>query len=269
MADVNTLLSTPTPLTIQTQFIQNAYFTLPFYLTFITVSVLTGAWFGVLIAFPLAFIVSVLYQQYLSTLVPVPPKSAIVLTGASTGFGEHAAIRLASLGFLVFATVRKEADGKRLQQQGGKNIVPVVLDVTNNSQISAAVTIVKQRLDRDGLKLMGLINNAGYAISGPIELATEEDLRKQFDVNVVSVVLITQAFTPLLRQAASQSPQHSARIVLLSSAAAHVTFNGLGAYAASKAAIDAIGASFRYELKRWRIDTVLIEPGQLSSVDIS
>src|SRR3712207_1717372 len=118
-------------------------------------------------------------------------RGAVVVTGASTGIGEATARHLDSLGFEVFAGVRKDEDAERLR---GAGLRPVKLDVTDSGSIESA------RAEVGDARLAGLVNNAGIAVSGPVEFIPVEELRRQLDVNLIGQVAVTQAFIPALRR---------------------------------------------------------------------
>ncbi len=176
----------------------------------------------------------------------------VLVTGASTGIGEACALRMAERGWRVFAAVRKEADGARLLARGGAAIVPVTLDVVDASQIAAAMETVGKAVGEAGLH--GLVNNAGIAVSGPLELLPLADLRRQFEVNVFGLLAVTQAALPLLRRGRG-------RIVNMSSIAGRATSPIVAAYAASKHAVEAISDGLRMELLGQGVGVAVIEPG--------
>src|SRR5579884_3671956 len=121
-------------------------------------------------------------------------KEIILVTGASTGIGRACAFRFAELGYRTFAGIRKPSDGEALKAESSGKIEPVHLDVTHSESIAGAVEAVGD------LPLAGLINNAGIATLGPLELLPIDAWRKQFEVNVIGLVAVTQAFLPLLRR---------------------------------------------------------------------
>lgn len=184
-------------------------------------------------------------------------KTALI-TGASTGIGEACALTLAQRGWRVFSGVRQPEDGERLRRAGGARLFPVLLDVTDAQQIAAAVELVRAETGDAGLT--GLINNAGVAVPAPVEIVPIDALRHQFEVNTVGPVALTQAFLPLLRQ--SQRP---ATIVNISSVSGRIALPGIGAYAASKFALEALSDSLRVELRPWGIRMVLVEPGTIAT----
>jgi NAD(P)-dependent dehydrogenase (short-subunit alcohol dehydrogenase family) len=126
-------------------------------------------------------------------------KGAVLVTGAAGGVGTSAVQKLASAGFHVFAGVRKLTDGDILQQGCPELVTPVLLDITDQASIALAAEAVARVIGNGGL--VGLINNAGIIVEGPVELIPMEEVRKQFEVNVIGHIAVTQAFLPLLRKA--------------------------------------------------------------------
>lgn len=186
------------------------------------------------------------------------PGAAVLITGASTGIGEGCAHHLARRGHRVFAGVRTVADGERLQSASAGAIVPLLLDVTDEPQIAAAAARIQTEVGDAGL--WGLINNAGIAVPGPVELLPIAELRKQLEINTVGQIAVTQAMLPLLRQ--SRSP---ATIINMSSISGRIAAPVLGAYAASKFALEALSDALRVELRPWGIRVVLVEPGAIAT----
>lgn len=180
---------------------------------------------------------------------------SIVITGASTGIGAACALELARLGRRVFAGVRNEEDGVRLQDRAAEHaaaIQPLLLDITEAAGVEAAVQRVAAEVGEAGLG--GLVNNAGIVVAGPLEILPLDALRRQFDVNLFGTLAVTRAFLPLLRRARG-------RVVNVGSVNGALSPPYLGAYAASKHAMEAVSDSLRVELRRWGIDVVLVEPG--------
>jgi NAD(P)-dependent dehydrogenase (short-subunit alcohol dehydrogenase family) len=185
-----------------------------------------------------------------------------LITGASTGIGEATALRLARSGWTVLAGVRGEDAGARLTAQAPSGrIEPVTLDVTNFEQIRKAAGRVSE-LGGGGEsspgRLDALINNAGIGYGGPLELLHPDDLRKQFDVNVLGQVAVTQALLPALRAA-------HGRILFMSSVGGRVAMAFTAPYAASKHAIEAIGDALRVELATSGVQVALVEPGSVAT----
>ncbi len=181
---------------------------------------------------------------------------SVVVTGASTGIGEACAIRLDRQGFRVFAGVRREVDGGALKQKASDQLTPIILDVTDDASIKSAVDTVAATLGEAGLS--GLINNAGIAVSGPLEFLPIEELRKQFEVNVIGQIAVTQAFLPLLRKS-------HGRIINMGSIAGKSALPFTGPYCASKFALEALTDSLRMELLPWNIPVSIIEPAYVTT----
>ena len=180
-------------------------------------------------------------------------RGAVVVTGASTGIGRATARRLSSLGFDVFAGVRKDPDAEAVQQDG---LRPLKLDVTDQGSVERARDEVANAVGEG--RLAGLVNNAGIAVSGPLEFLPIDELRRQLDVNVVGQVAVIQAFLPQLRRARG-------RIVNISSIGGRVALPLLGPYAASKFALEAISDSLRRELRRFGVEVSVVEPGGIKT----
>ncbi len=172
---------------------------------------------------------------------------SVLISGASRGIGRATALRLARAGWTVYATVRQAEDGEALvAEAAGHDVHALQLDVTDDAQIAALDAALPQRLE-------AIVNNAGIVVSGPLESLSAEELRAQFDVNVVGAVALTNLVLPRLRAARG-------RIVFVSSLSGRVSTPMTGAYNASKFAIEAIADAWRLELRRWGIKVVLIEP---------
>jgi NAD(P)-dependent dehydrogenase (short-subunit alcohol dehydrogenase family) len=181
---------------------------------------------------------------------------AVLITGASTGIGEACALELDHRGFRVFAGVRTQAAAQLLQSKATPRFTPLMLDVTDATMICAAAAQVKDEVGRRGLA--GLINNAGVAVSGPLELIPIAELRRQFEVNVIGQIAVTQAFIPLLRIA-------KGRIVNIGSVNGALSPPYLGPYSASKFALEALTDALRIELRTWGIGVSLVEPGPIAT----
>lgn len=184
--------------------------------------------------------------------MPAPSPKAVVVTGASSGIGRATALYLAARGFRVFASVRKESDAA-----GIDGATPVILDVTDSGSIRGAADSIGRALG-DGA-LAGLVNNAGIAVSGPLEFLELSDLRRQFEVNVFGQVAVTQAFLPLLRR------KEGGRIVNMSSISGRITAPLLGPYSMSKFALEAYSDALRRELELFGISVCVIEPGVIKT----
>ena len=163
------------------------------------------------------------------------------------------------MGFLVFATLHSESDVKLLQSHNIPNMLPLHLDINSKESCEAAVTSVSQRLTLTNHRLLGIVLNAGYAVSSPLELVPLDVVRAEYETNVFGLIRLTQLFLPLLRH--SRFPAHVNRIVITSSSLGSATKAGGAVYSSTKHATEAIGDGFRIELSAWSIDVVMVEPG--------
>ena len=186
---------------------------------------------------------------------------SIVITGASTGIGRAVAEHMAAQGWKVFAGVRKAADGDALIA-AQPSIIPVILDVTNPEQIRAAAQIVSDQLD--GHTLSGLVNNAGIANMGPLPVQPMDEIRKHFDINVLGVIEVTQNFLPLLGTETDRTGA-AGRIINISSFGGRIPSPFLGAYCATKTALESLTDSFRRELLPFGIDAITVAPGAIKT----
>ena len=182
--------------------------------------------------------------------------NTVLITGASTGIGAACAIRLAAAGMHVYAGVREDAAGAALRAHNAALITPLHIDVTDADSIAAAVATLDAQLGDAGLN--GLINNAGIAIGGPLEVLPMNEIRRQFDVNVFGALAVTQAFLPQLRRARG-------RIVNMGSIAGRIALPFLGPYCMSKSALRAMTHALRLEVDAWGIDVALVEPGAIAT----
>ena len=188
----------------------------------------------------------------------------IVITGASSGIGLDAARLLIAQGWTVFGSVRNETDGQKNVEKFGNNFISLIFDVSDGAAIAKAAQQVKNWLRQNNLsKLDALINNAGIAVNGPLQHLPIDELAQQFDINVVGVMRVTQAFLPLLgaKKVPNQTPH--ATIINISSVSAFVTQPFLGPYSASKAALEKLSDALRRELRVVGVKVVLVEPGPI------
>jgi len=181
--------------------------------------------------------------------------SALV-TGASTGIGRATALRLDAAGWTVFAGVRRQEDSESLADAASASLVPLMLDVTDESQIEAAAARIEAERGDRGLD--GLVNNAGIGVPGPLETLPIEDFRRQVEVNMTAHVAVTQALLPAIRLVRG-------RVVFISSIGGRVALPLTGAYHAAKFGIEAVGDVFRQELRPWGISVSIVEPGSIDT----
>jgi NAD(P)-dependent dehydrogenase (short-subunit alcohol dehydrogenase family) len=171
-----------------------------------------------------------------------------LVTGAGRGIGLATVQRLAAAGWDVIAGVRQAQDGERVAALAPGRITSATLDITDAGQVAALDDVVAGQLD-------AVVNNAGIAVTGPLEGLALADLRRQLEINVTGQLAVTQAVLPALR--ASRG-----RIVFVSSLSGRVANPMMGAYNASKYALEGMADALRMELSPWRVKVVLVEPAQ-------
>jgi len=181
----------------------------------------------------------------------------VVITGASTGIGRSTAEYLAAKGWQVFAGIRKDSDAAALLEADDR-IKPILLDVTKPEQVSAAVETVRAALD--GRKLAGLVNNAGIANMGPLAVQPIDQFEAHFEVNVFGLLRASQAFAALLGMDETLSGPPG-RIINITSVGGRLASPFLGAYTATKHAVESMTDSLRRELVIFGIDAIAIGPG--------
>lgn len=173
-----------------------------------------------------------------------------LVTGASSGIGEVTALRLAALGYTVYAAARRVERMAALADHGVR-VLP--LDVTDEASMTACVETILSETGR----LDVLVNNAGYGSFGALEDVPLDEARKQFEVNIFGLARMTQLVLPTMRA------QASGTIVNVSSIGGKVYEPLAGWYHATKFAVEGLSDSLRLELKPFGIDVVIIEPGAI------
>jgi NAD(P)-dependent dehydrogenase (short-subunit alcohol dehydrogenase family) len=184
----------------------------------------------------------------------IQARRTVLITGTSSGFGLLAAVALARRGYQVYATMRNLQKQERLQVACAAANVKVearALDVTKPDTIAAVVEEIETRAGGVGV----LINNAGFAYGGFFEDTSDADFRDQFATNFFGLLSCTRAVLPGMRQR-----QHGL-VIQISSIAGLSGMPTLSAYTASKFAVEGFSESLRYEVKRFGIHVVLVEPG--------
>jgi NAD(P)-dependent dehydrogenase (short-subunit alcohol dehydrogenase family) len=180
-------------------------------------------------------------------------KKSILITGCSSGIGLCAALTLSKRGYRVFATTRKESDVERLKAQGLESLQ---LDINDSNSIKVAL---EEILKRTGGTLDALFNNAGYVQAGAVEDLSRNAIRAQFETNVFGPIELITQVVPIMRK------QGHGRIIQNSSMLGEVTIPYVGAYNASKFALDGFTHTLRQELKRSPIQISIIAPGPITS----
>ncbi len=179
-------------------------------------------------------------------------KQTVLITGCSSGIGFQTAKLASEAGHHVIATALNE---ELLADVPSNVALKLVIDICDETSILKAV--------EEAIALLGpltcLVNNAGYGQPGPVELVDSERLRRQFEVNVFGTMAMTRSIIPHFRAAGK------GRIITLSSMLGLVSMPYQGVYCASKHAIEALFDALRVEVKQFGIDTVLIEPGFITT----
>lgn len=187
---------------------------------------------------------------------------SVVVTGVSSGIGRAIATVLAGHGFRVFGSVRRASDAGPLQAALGERFVPLIFDVTDEAAVAEAAATVREQLQ--GQRLAGLVNNAGIAVGGPLSDVPIAQFRQQLEVNVTGPMIVTQAFLPLLGTDRTLSGA-AGRIVNISSVAGKLAAPFLGAYVASKHALEGLSDSLRRELQFYGVDVIMVAPGHVAT----
>ena len=187
---------------------------------------------------------------------------SVVVTGVSTGIGWGITKVLIQHGFRVFGSVRKTQDAERLSNEFGEHFVPLLFDVTDEAAVQAATQQVREQLH--GETLFGLVNNAGIAAPGPLIHLPTDDFRHQLEVNLVSVLIVTKAFAPLLGVDRSRRGKPG-RIINISSVSGKSAYPFVGAYAASKHGLEGFSETLRRELMLYGIDVIIVGPGPIAT----
>jgi NAD(P)-dependent dehydrogenase (short-subunit alcohol dehydrogenase family) len=180
----------------------------------------------------------------------------ILITGCSSGIGAALASELHKRGHRVYATARRSGALASLADRG---LETLLLDVNNDISIAA----VMARIKSDVGHLDMLINNAGFSQVGAVLDLTREDLRQQYETNVIAPVAITRAALPLLRAAVAE--RGKALVVNVGSIVGLFTTPFAGAYSSSKAAVHSLSDGLRMELAPFGIRVLMIQPGGVRS----
>lgn len=185
--------------------------------------------------------------------IPAVQSRSVLVTGCSSGIGAATALLLRDAGWQIFPTARKPEDLEALRAQG---FVPIALDVAEAASVERAV---QELLGRTGGTLGALVNNAGFCQAGALEDVTRDALRAQFEANLFGLHQLTRALLPIFRR------QGFGRIVNVSSVLGRISSPMLGAYCASKFALEGLSDALRIELWNSGIWIALVEPGAILS----
>jgi NAD(P)-dependent dehydrogenase (short-subunit alcohol dehydrogenase family) len=173
----------------------------------------------------------------------------VLITGSSSGFGKDAALLFKERGWNVAASMRSPEKAEAWTRPA--NLFVPRIDVTDPESIRSGVAATVEKFG--GIDV--LVNNAGYAVMGPLEGASQEDIRRQFDTNVLGLIQATKEVLPVMRKAGRGT------IVNISSMGGRLTFPLLSAYHSTKFAVEGLTESLQYELDQHNIRLKLVEPG--------
>lgn len=179
-------------------------------------------------------------------------KKVVFITGCSSGIGKALALEFHKQNFQVIATARNLKKISDLKKVGIKTYK---LDITNSSEIDQVIDSILQ----EEKKVDILINNAGYGLMGPMIEIPDEELKKQFQTNVFSLLTITKKIAPSMRS------RGEGQIYNIGSISGLVTTPFSGAYCASKAAVHAISDALRMELSPFGINVITVQAGGIKS----
>jgi NAD(P)-dependent dehydrogenase (short-subunit alcohol dehydrogenase family) len=206
----------------------------------------------------LVFLLGVV-SHYIQPFFDAHTKGVIVITGASTGIGASAAVKLARLGFTVFAGVRS-IDGVTVFD-GVENVVPIVIDVTSAETIEAAVLSTRKYSEKFRSPLIGVICNAGVGSGAPkpVEHRADDEDFAVFDVNYHGVAKTAKRFMPELRKT------KGSRLIIIGSVSGNIASPMGQPYSATKFAVRSLADSLRRELKPAGVSVSRIEPGYVNT----
>ncbi|MFP4632874.1 MAG: SDR family oxidoreductase [Halobacteriales archaeon] len=179
-------------------------------------------------------------------------QGTVIVTGASSGIGRATAGRFHDEGWRVYATARDTDDIEDLADRGMETIR---LDVTDDEQVEEAVSAVED--DGDGVDC--LVNNAGVGVLAAVEDLSADELHRQMDVNLYGPQRLMRRVLPGMRE------RGEGTVVNVSSVSGRVSTPGMGAYCASKHALEALSDAARAEVDGFGVDVVLVEPGPVET----
>jgi NAD(P)-dependent dehydrogenase (short-subunit alcohol dehydrogenase family) len=181
-----------------------------------------------------------------------------VVTGSSSGIGFETSLLLAKNGFFTYATMRNLDKSNKIIDLKLKEKLPLEvleLDVTDDKSVKEAI----EKIANEQGTVNVLVNNAGYALVGPLEELSIQEFKEQFETNVFGAIRVTQAVLPIMRK------QRQGTIVNISSIAGRIGFPLTSAYVSSKFALEGLSESMAYELDQFGTKVILIEPGVIKT----
>jgi len=181
-----------------------------------------------------------------------------VVTGSSSGIGFETSLLLAKNGFFTYATMRNLDKSNKIIDLKLKEKLPLEvleLDVTDDKSVKEAI----EKIANEQGTVKVLVNNAGYALVGPLEELSIQEFKEQFETNVFGAIRVTQAVLPIMRK------QRHGTIVNISSIAGRIGFPLTSAYVSSKFALEGLSESMAYEIDQFGTKVILIEPGVIKT----
>lgn len=182
------------------------------------------------------------------------PKT-ILITGSSSGFGLAMVKKFLNAGWHVIATARHPENNEQLQQLKNSSLTLFTLDITNTDHRQNLKLFIEQQLNN---QLDCLINNAGMGFVGLFEEFDEQQIRQQFEINLIGLMLITQICLPALRK-------NKGKIINISSALGFFATPMYSIYASSKYAVEGLSEALYYELAPQNVQVAIIEPGSIKT----
>ncbi|MDQ3838896.1 MAG: SDR family oxidoreductase [Thermoproteota archaeon] len=185
-------------------------------------------------------------------------KPVAVVTGSSSGIGYETSLLMARNGFFTYATMRSIDKSNKIIDLKRNEKLPLdvlKLDVTDDKSVKEAIEQIVNERGRIDV----LVNNAGYALLGPLEELSIQEIKEQFETNVFGVVRLTKEILPIMRR------QLHGTIVNISSIAGRIGFPLTSAYVSSKFALEGLSESMAYEVEQFGIKVILIEPGVIKT----
>lgn len=187
-------------------------------------------------------------------------RKSIIITGASSGIGKATVLKLVESGYQVFGLARRydklvaiSSKLLRCREYKGDSYIPMEFDITKPERFGSIINDILSKAK--GGTIYGLVNNAGYVEPGAIEDITVQDLRNQFETNFFGLLEFTKKVLPFMLE------NNQGRIVNISSVSGLISLPLIGAYSATKYAVEAITDALRMELWNTNIKVVTVNPG--------
>jgi len=181
-------------------------------------------------------------------------EKTVIITGTSSGIGKEASLFFSEKGWNVVATMRNP--NKRKTELKNKDGIDCIhLDVLDEKSIGDAIKFTLKKYK----KIDVVVNNAGYSLFGPFEASKKEQVKKQFDTNVLGLMNVTREILPTFRK------QRNGVIINVSSAAGRMTFPFYSLYNSTKWAVEGFSESLQFELRQFNIKIKIIEPGIINT----